>query len=112
MRTYGRRNGAWVVVETDANGFDDNVMITTLAQCLALSPGEDPFHADVGIPAQQSVVTQIYPDYYVALMQKKFSQYFAILTILRKTSADGITPEYQINAVSHQGAVISNLAVI
>ena len=41
MRTYGRVGqvngigGTWVVIETDANGFNDNVYLTTLAQVLA-----------------------------------------------------------------------------
>ena len=55
MRTYGRvyaEDGSytWVEVSTDANGFDDMVMLTTLAQVLKLNLGESPFYANFGIP--------------------------------------------------------------
>jgi hypothetical protein len=113
LRTYGRdANGKWVVVQTDANGFDDNVWLTTLAQALKLTPGESPFFADVGIPAQQSIVTQVYPDFYVSLIQSRFAQYFASLNISRQISQDGITPEYRIDAVTNKGATISGTVAI
>ena len=42
MRTYGRVTNedgtkTWVEVDTDANGYNDAVYVTTLAQCLQLS---------------------------------------------------------------------------
>lgn len=100
------------MVQTDANGFDDDVWLTTLAQALKLTPGESPFFADVGIPAQQSVVTQVYPDYYVSLLQARFAQHFASLTITRQLSADGVTPEYRIDAVTNKGATLSGTVAI
>lgn len=112
LRTYGRVNGKWVVVQTDTGGFDDRVWITTLAQALKLTPGESPFFADVGIPSQQTVITQIYPDFYIAQIQARFAPYFASLAITRQASADGITPEYRIDIVTNQGASISGTVAI
>ena len=88
MRTYGRLTNAdgsktWVEVSTDANGFNDNVYLTTLAQVLKLNLGESPFYATYGIPAYQTVVTQVYPDYYAMLTQEEFAPHFAALTITR-----------------------------
>jgi hypothetical protein len=110
MRTYGRVNGAWVVVETDAQGNDDLVYASTLLQCLQMTPGESPFFADHGIPAQQSVVTQVYPDYYVALMQSKFAKHFTSLSISRanaQSQGAQANPSYTINLVTHRGALLN-----
>ncbi|TKI08337.1 hypothetical protein [Martelella alba] len=101
MRTYGRINGKWVEVITDENGFDDAVWITTLAQCTKLAPGESPFHADYGIPAQSSVIQQVLPTYYVARLQKQFAPYFANLVI---SATSDNPPTYQINALTNSGA--------
>ena len=105
MRTYGRifpANGPpqWVKVETDANGHDDYVWITTLLQVLALNLGESPFYGDWGIPAEQSVIQQIFPDYYVTLIQQRFAPYFASLTIAKVNSPK---PVYNINIVTNAG---------
>lgn len=112
MRTYGRNDlGEWVVVETDAQGHDDYVWITTLAQCLKLIPGESPFFANYGIPSQDSIITQVYPDYYVALMQAAFAPYFSSLTIARvpnSANANPPTPTYNVNIVTNQGVVINS----
>ena len=73
MRTYGRTQDVltgkktWVTVKTDPQGFNDMVMLTTLAQCLKLNLGESPFWADWGIPAYTSIVTQIHPDLYMEI---------------------------------------------
>jgi len=105
MRVYGRSpvTGKWVVVTTDANGYNDNVYLTALVQCLKLNLNESPFWANWGIPAQQSVVTQIFPDFYVALMQQRYAQYFASLVIVKVPSS---TPTYNITVVTNQGATI------
>ena len=102
MRTWGRvqNEGTWVEVTTDANGFDDAVWLTTLAQVLLLNLGESPFFAGYGIPAQQSVVTQIFPDYYVLQTQNLFAQYFASLIINREP---GPEPVYSVQVVTQQG---------
>lgn len=109
MRTYGRisqDDGSyqWVEVQTDANGYDDAVWLTTLIQVLKLNIGESPFYANFGIPAKPSVVQQIFPDYYVAQVQKQFSPYFASLVISKLNSP---TPTYRINIITHQGFRLS-----
>lgn len=104
MRTYGRFNGAWEEVTTDANGYNDNVWITTLCQSLKLALGESPFFANYGIPAQQSVMTQIFPDFYVSQTQTQFSPYFASLTITRVQGS--FPPVYNAKAICHSGAIL------
>ena len=109
MRTYGRiRNPdgsrTWVLVETDANGFNDMVYVTTLIQCLLLNLGESPFYASYGIPAKPSIVQQIVPDYYVARTQQQFSVFFASLVVAKQLSNP---PTYRINITTHQGVKIN-----
>lgn len=113
MRTYGRisnpntPNGlplVWQQVNTDANGFNDQIYITTLCQVLLLYLGESPFYANYGIPAVQSVLTQIFPDMYVALTQQQFSQYFANLVIAK---VPGISPMYNIAVTTQQGVTLN-----
>lgn len=108
MRTYGRvPNGAggvkWVMIETNPTEGDSLVWLTTLVQCLKLSTGESPFYADKGIPAQRSIIQQVFPDYYVTKTQMFFSQYFASLTVAKMP---GTTPTYAINLITWQGTKI------
>jgi hypothetical protein len=104
IRTWGRLNGIWTEVTTDANGYNDEVYTVTLIQCLLLNLGEDPFFSSYGIPAQPSVLTQIFPDYYTYQTQQKFSQFFVNLTVQKVRSP---TPTYNITVVTHAGAVIT-----
>ena len=109
MRVYGRITNpdgsrSWRVVQTDATGSNDLVYITALCQVLQLNLNESPFYANFGIPAQQSVLQQIPPDYYVARTQQAYAPYFASLLVSRTSSNP---PTYQINALSHQGTTIT-----
>jgi hypothetical protein len=115
MRTWGRDtdelgNKTWVEVTTDVNGFQDNIYLTTLAQCLKLNLGESPFYANYGIPQIQTIVTQVYPDFYAAQTQTQFAPYFASLTISRVQGS--FPPVYDVNAVCHSGAVLSTTIAI
>lgn len=107
MRTWGRITGAdgrrqWVAVETAESGDETQVWLTTLVQTLKLNLGESPLFTQYGIPAQQAVMTQIYPDYYVNMVQQQFAQHFASLTVQRVTNTGD--PVYQIDVVSLHGA--------
>ena len=102
----------WIVVETDSAGFDDAVYVVALAQCLLLQLGESPFWADWGIPAIQSVQSQIAPDYFVARMQERFAPHFASLIITREPApASGRSqrpvPTYTVKILTHRGARVS-----
>lgn len=109
MRTYGRITDefgrkSWVVVESDpATGSDSWVWVTTLCQCLLLNLNESPFYAQYGIPAEQSILQQIQPDYYVSRTQQQFAQYFASL-IVAKDLQQGV---YKISAVLLEGTPAS-----
>lgn len=111
MRTWGRIDqvdgggGTWVEVSTDAQGYNDNVMLTTLVQTLKLNLGESPFYANYGIPAYQTIVTQVFPDYYAMATQDQFAPYFAALTITRQPASN--PPVYNIAAVCHSGAILT-----
>lgn len=109
MRVYGRvydKNGkpTWVVSQTDSAGNNDLVNVTALCQVLLLSTGESPFFAQAGIPAAQAVIQQVFPDYYVTLIQQSYAQFFASLLISRQNSP---TPTYQVNVTTHQGVKIN-----
>ncbi|HFU0596223.1 TPA: hypothetical protein ACGTUJ_000383 [Escherichia coli] len=104
MRTYGRdEDGKWLKVETDSNGFNDSVYLTTLIQNLKLAPQESPFFAENGIPANGSVIQQILPTFYVNRIQQQFSQYFSSLQIAL-TESD--PPAYTITAITNSGSKI------
>ncbi len=109
MRTYGRitdqyGNLQWVEVSTDANGRNDQVWLTTLAQNLKLNTGESPFYANNGIPQYQTIVTQVFPDFYVMQIQSQFSQYFPSLIITKNQSS---APSYNVRVMTSYGVVLS-----
>lgn len=109
LRTYGRLRNAdgtykWVQIVTDDDGYNDAVWLTTLIQCLKLNLGESPMYANYGIPAQPSVIQQIFPDFYVNQTQTQFSPYFANLMISKVQSS---SPVYNVNVITHQGATIA-----
>lgn len=95
----------WAEVTTDANGYNDAVWLTTLAQVLQLGLNESPFFGNWGIPAQQTVMTQVLPDYYVTLTQQRFAVYFLAL-IVSRISAN--PPTYTINTTSNPNAILQN----
>lgn len=108
MRTWGRsptNSGPnWVQVDTDKNGFDDAVYLTTLCQVFLLNLGESPFYGNYGIPAQQSILTQIHPDYYVIMTQSQFAQYFASLSVSKGLLAPNSTElVYNVAVTTQQG---------
>ena len=110
MRTWGRTydangNATWVEVTTDANGYNDSVYLTALAQVLKLNLGESPFFANYGIPAHQTVVTQVFPDFYALQTQSQFASYFASLSITRVPKS--FPPVYNVQAVTHSGAILN-----
>lgn len=94
----------WQEVDTDENGNNDAVWLTTLVQVLKLNLNESPFFASYGIPAYESVVQQVFPDYYVSLTQQLFAPYFASLLITRQPDP---TPTYVVNVVTNQGVKVS-----
>lgn len=109
MRTYGRITNAdgsktWVEVTTDANGFDDDVWLTTLCQNFLLNLGESPFYAQCGLPAQPTIVGQVQPDFYVSRIQQQFSPFFANLVVAKQQSNP---PTYKVNVTKHNGAKVS-----
>ncbi len=110
MRTYGRIYNeagvpSWIEVDTDANGLNDAVYLTTLSQVLLLNLGESPFFANYGIPQQQTIVTQVMPDFYVMNTQTQFAPYFASL-IINRTQA--YPPTYAVTVLTHQGALLQS----
>lgn len=110
MRVWGRSfnpDGSykWVEVSTDANGNNDLVMLTALTQCLLLNWGESPFYSNTGIPQIPTVMSQVFPDYYVNLIQKKYAPFFASLTIARVSLSN--PPTYKVQVITHAGVQLS-----
>lgn len=95
----------WVEVSTDAHGYNDAVWLTTLAQVLRLGLNESPVFGNYGIPAQQSVVTQVVPDYYVTLTQQQFAVYFLALIV---TKLKTLQPSYTVNATTNPAAILQS----
>lgn len=108
-RTWGRTydefgNATWVMVTPDSEGNSDALYLTAIAQVIQLQLNESPFYANYGIPAQQSVMTQIYPDYYAMKIQEQFSNFFASLLISREPQTN--PPMYNVQAITHKGAIL------
>ena len=113
MRTWGRvypvdqngvkipgSKGVWTIVQTDANGFNDDVYITDLIQVLKLNLNESPFYAQWGIPAHPAVIQQVFPDWYIWQIQRQFSPYFANLVVAKVPAS---VPTYRIDITTNQG---------
>jgi hypothetical protein len=110
MRCWGRtynEDGTyqWVEVSTQPNGLNDFVFLVALAQCIKLNLGESPIYANAGIPQYTTIMTQTFPDFYMSRIQQQYAQYFASLTITRVPGSS--PPQYNVRAVTHSGAVIS-----
>ena len=110
MRVYGRTydelgNATWVEVSTASNGDNSAVYLTWLCQVLAGNLGEDPMYSDRGIPAQQAVITEVPPSYWLQRIQNQFAAFFANLTIVRIENTT--EPYYSITATCPSGAVLS-----
>lgn len=110
MRTWGRvgNTGEWLEVTTDASGYNDAVWITTLAQVLLLNRGESPFFGNYGIPAQQNVITQLFPDWYVSETRGQFAGYFAALALRKIADPD---PRYEFDVTTNQGFAYPTIEV-
>lgn len=113
MRTWGRvgqvngAGGTWTEVTTDANGYQDAVYLTTLAQVCKLNLGEDPFFGSYGIPGETSVITQVQPDYYANQTQVQFAGFFAALTLAKAAQKPNQPkPTYNINVTANPGAIL------
>ena len=111
MRTYGRitnPNGTktWVEVQTDpATGSNSWVYLTALCQVFLLNLNESPFYANYGIPAEQSVIQQIAPDFNVTRTQQQFAQFFASLIVAKDPLQP--VPTYNINVTLFEGTPVS-----
>jgi hypothetical protein len=108
MRVYGRTtdelgNKSWVVIQTDSTGNNEYVYVTALVQVLKLNLGESPFYGNYGIPARQSVMQQLAPDFYVAFIQSQYSKYFASLIIYKAAAVFPPRPTYNISVLMTTG---------
>ena len=115
MRVWGREydndgNYTWNEVTTDSAGFNDGVYITAFAQVLQLQTNESPFYVDYGIPAQQSVLNQLFPDLNVALMQQRYAPNFAMLRVQKVNAVNRYgspTPVYNVGIITQAGYSLS-----
>jgi hypothetical protein len=114
MRVWGRvgqikgKGGTWTEVSTTPNGDNSAVYLTTLIQVLKLNLNESPFFANFGIPAEQSVIQQIQPDYYVTQTQQQFAGFFAALLISKSPQKPNQpNPTYAINVTTLSGATLT-----
>jgi hypothetical protein len=108
MRVYGRTtdelgNKSWVVVQTDSSGNNEYVYVTALVQVLKLNLGESPFYANYGIPAKNSVIQQIAPDFYIAFTQMQYAKYFASLIITKAAATFPPRPTYNVSVLMTTG---------
>ncbi|WP_077395442.1 hypothetical protein [Bombella intestini] len=96
----GRR--VWKAVTGDQGN------IAWLQNALLLQLGESPFWADWGIPVQQTLVSRVWPDYYLNLTQRRFRDIFPSLQITRKDGGNGADPVYDISVILNNGTLYSS----
>jgi hypothetical protein len=124
MRTYGRivpdilypNQKKWVEIDTDPNGFNDMVWLTTVIQTIKLNLGESPFYANYGIPAHPSVTSQIAPDFYMSQIQQQYSRFFLSLIISRLADQGDergtASPTYQVSVITTYGARLTEVVPV
>lgn len=117
MRVYGRvpvdfrdPKGPlkWVVVETTKEGLNDDVYITAMAQTIKLNVNESPFFGNFGLPAHQSVMMQLMPDFFIIQIQQFYLQFFASLLVSRIPDPE-ISRDKNVQAPIYRFSVITNL---
>jgi hypothetical protein len=99
MRAYGIVNGKFVKVTEEST-----VWATTFIHTLKLNLGESPFFANYGLPSQESVMTQIAPDFFIEHTRQQYSDKFAILKMTTKAA---INPTYDAFIMTKQGKTIT-----
>lgn len=113
MITFGRdENGLWQSVETDANGYDDDCYLTTVAQVLQSQLGESPFFAQYGIPARQSITARTHPDYWINRVREQFSPMFTSISIVKTVDLTNNEPTYHIDALKLSGSAASSTIMV
>ena len=115
MRVWGRivnpdLSYTWTEVTTDANGYNDEVMLTAFCQVLQLQPNESPFYSQYGVPSIQAVQSQLYPTANVYYMQQLYSPNFVALSVTPTTLTENngaVTPVYNVVAIAQTGAILT-----
>ncbi|UMM63143.1 hypothetical protein [Aristophania vespae] len=83
----------------------NQAIIAWLQNNLLLQLGESPFYADKGLPVTQSLISRIWPDYYLNQLQEFFRDYVSTIQITRDTSVvnDGLS--YKILVIFKDGSL-------
>lgn len=92
----------WIII-TDP----DEIYVFWLIEVLRLILGESPFSADWGIPATETIATNIYPDYYVSIVKEKFAPYFQYLSIERLDHNVDRAVVYKVEIIKLNGQSVS-----
>lgn len=100
MGSDGKRT--WQPVDNDQGN------IAWLQNSLLLQLGESPFWADWGIPVQQTLVSRVWPDYYLNMTQQRFRDVFPTLQITRRDGGNGADPVYDISIILNDGTFYSS----
>jgi hypothetical protein len=86
---------------TDSNLFD----LTALKWTLLCDPREVPFDR-LGVPAQQTIIEQVYPDFFVSEVVEAFRHKFISLAVERLAGEIG----YKINVTLNNGVDLVEFA--
>ena len=79
MKTFGFDSNGNIVTVTNT----DEVALLCLIHTIKTNPREMPFHNDIGIPDQESVVAQVLPTYHMNIIIERFKKYFDDLKITK-----------------------------
>lgn len=86
----------------------DQANIAWLQNALLLQLGEAPFNAEWGLPIRDTLVTQVWPDYYVNLTKQRFRDTFPMLQITRERNGKQADLGYSVRALLNDGTLYSS----
>lgn len=103
MKTFGFDSVGNIITVTN----NDEVALLCLIHALKANPREMPFHSDIGIPDQESVVAQVLPTFHANVVVERFKKYFNDLRVTKIEDYPKFS--YQIDVVMKNGVEITRI---
>ena len=103
MKTFGFDSVGNIITVTN----NDEVALLCLIHTLKANPREMPFHSDIGIPDQESVVAQVLPTFHANVVVERFKKYFNDLRVTKIEDYPKFS--YQIDVVMKNGVEITRI---
>ena len=103
MKTFGFDSSGNIITVTN----NDEAALLCLIHTLKANPREMPFHNDIGIPDQESVIAQVLPTFHMNVVIEKFKKYFNDLRVVKIEDYPKFS--YQIDVTMKNGVEITRI---